>query len=458
MAVPYHTHTFEIPQATKDDVLAGVSTDKAVVPAALGTAATKNIEDFATAAQGEAADNAIQPGDLATVATSGSYSDLTDRPTLGTAAAENVTAFATALQGAKADTAVQAPGGTAGQVLTKQSSTEGDVAWQDVAAATAVSYGPQSLTLAQQGQARANIGADLLSGIRNYIINGDFEISARGATFNTAGYTIDRWKIAYSGGTGRVGTINQYIDEAIAATIGSTAPQHLNWTETTSGTGYTSKTIQQPIENVRTLAGRLVTLTFWCVMPVGGPYTMTITLRQIFGSSGSPSASVDTSTTVSVPGDNTWRKFSITLLLPSIAGKTLTPGNSLTLILNMPTNVPFTFGVKRVSLVEGDATAEDDPFSPRQVQQELALCQRYYERSLITAYQTTPTTTVRYGVQFKVEKRSVPTVQLLAPTPDPITPSSLTVATIATDGFRASTPTGTADSGVYFGWAADAEL
>ncbi|EBY7415811.1 hypothetical protein D6J61_26425, partial [Salmonella enterica subsp. enterica serovar Alachua] len=61
MAVPYHTHTFEIPQATKSDVLAGVSTDLAVVPAALGTAATKNIEEFATAAQGENADNAVQP-------------------------------------------------------------------------------------------------------------------------------------------------------------------------------------------------------------------------------------------------------------------------------------------------------------------------------------------------------------------------------------------------------------
>lgn len=30
-------------------------------------------------------------------------------------------------------------------------------------------------------------------------------------------------------------------------------------------------------------------------------------------------------------------------------------------------------------LVEGDATAEDDPFSPRHIQQELALCERYYQ-------------------------------------------------------------------------------
>jgi len=44
---------------------------------------------------------------LATVATTGDYDDLTGKPTLGTAAAQNVGYFATAAQGAKADSAVQ---------------------------------------------------------------------------------------------------------------------------------------------------------------------------------------------------------------------------------------------------------------------------------------------------------------------------------------------------------------
>ena len=38
--------------------------------------------DFATAAQGTKADTAVQPGDLATVATSGSYSDLSNKPSI----------------------------------------------------------------------------------------------------------------------------------------------------------------------------------------------------------------------------------------------------------------------------------------------------------------------------------------------------------------------------------------
>ncbi|QTO00542.1 hypothetical protein J8E27_12555 [Brucella sp. 458] len=66
---------------------------------------------------------------------------------------------ATTEQGTKADTAIQAPGGDAGQVLTKASSATNDVEWSTVEAATAVSYGPQTLTTEQQDQARQNIGA-----------------------------------------------------------------------------------------------------------------------------------------------------------------------------------------------------------------------------------------------------------------------------------------------------------
>lgn len=53
------------------------------------------------------AESALQPGDIAPVATSGNYSDLSGKPTLGTAAAQDAAAFATAAQGAKADTAIQ---------------------------------------------------------------------------------------------------------------------------------------------------------------------------------------------------------------------------------------------------------------------------------------------------------------------------------------------------------------
>lgn len=67
----------------------------------LGTAAFAQSSDFATSLQGSKADTALQ-GPV-------SYSSLTDKPTLGTASTQDSTAFATASQGAKADTALQPP-------------------------------------------------------------------------------------------------------------------------------------------------------------------------------------------------------------------------------------------------------------------------------------------------------------------------------------------------------------
>jgi len=59
MTVPYHSHNFEIPTASRQDIMDGTATDKAVVPACLGSAAVAAIKDFASAAQGVKADNAV---------------------------------------------------------------------------------------------------------------------------------------------------------------------------------------------------------------------------------------------------------------------------------------------------------------------------------------------------------------------------------------------------------------
>lgn len=83
----------------------------------LGTAAAADVEDFATASQGELADSAVQPDGLPT------WSTISGKPAfvaegsdaaaartalgLGTAATQDTSAFATSTQGGKADTAVQ---------------------------------------------------------------------------------------------------------------------------------------------------------------------------------------------------------------------------------------------------------------------------------------------------------------------------------------------------------------
>lgn len=85
----------------------------------LGDAAFTNAADYATAAQGATADTAVQPGSLATVATTGTYSDLAGKPTLGTAAATAASDYATAAQGATADTALQPNAPITGATKTK---------------------------------------------------------------------------------------------------------------------------------------------------------------------------------------------------------------------------------------------------------------------------------------------------------------------------------------------------
>lgn len=49
-----------------------------------GDIVTHDTDEFATASQGSLADSAVQPSDLATVATSGNYNDLTNKPTIPT--------------------------------------------------------------------------------------------------------------------------------------------------------------------------------------------------------------------------------------------------------------------------------------------------------------------------------------------------------------------------------------
>jgi hypothetical protein len=96
------------PVATQGDAETGSNNVKRMTPLRTKQSIASEVgETIASAAQGTLADSAVQPGDLAEVATSGDYADLDGLPTLGTAAAEDITAFATAVQGGLADTAVQ---------------------------------------------------------------------------------------------------------------------------------------------------------------------------------------------------------------------------------------------------------------------------------------------------------------------------------------------------------------
>jgi hypothetical protein len=252
-----------------------------------------------------------------------------------------------------------------------------------------VSYNAQTKTAAEQGNARANIGVGILAGFRNKIINGDFSIWQRATSQTATSYgSDDRWQNINSGST------KTHSRQAFA--LGQTAvpgePEFFSRTVSTSVPGtshYVSKV--QAIESVRTLAGKTATLTFWA--KADAARNIAIEFLQNFGSGGSPSTPVTGIGAQVIALTTAWQKFTRTISIPSIAGKTLGTNRNDCLQLGFWFDAGSdynsrtgglgqqsgTFDIAHVSLVEGDATAEEDPFSPRHIQQEMALCQRYYQ-------------------------------------------------------------------------------
>lgn len=266
-----------------------------------------------------------------------------------------------------------------------------------VSAPTAVRFDAQALGADQKGQARANIGADVLAGFRNKLMNGNFDIWQRGTSFSVAGLGADRWNHGFGGGTGTV-------SQAGHAAGDGYGDYYLLFTQTSAGT---LPFISQKVESVRTFSGKRVTLSWLATGGVVSP-----SLRQNFGSGGSALNDFAPTATGTRADGSHWATFDV----PTIAGKTIGPGSNLEAIFYLPSGTTFAMALWRISLVEGDATAEADPFSPRHLQQELALCQRYYEERKFRRYLTGTIWNTTGGIivqeAFCTPKRVTPTVIL----------------------------------------------
>lgn len=236
----------------------------------------------------------------------------------------------------------------------------------------------QSKTAAEQGQARANIGGGMLAGLRNKLINGDYAINQRGFSAALAGatvtYTLDRW-VGYFVHASDTLTISQSPIGVADIDLGrSVEGFSINLTMTGSNG---LKQLFQRIENVRTLANRRITLSFW-VYNSNAAVNINPLIVQDFGGGGS--GAVNTAFVPVALAAGAWTYVAQTVVLPAITGKTIGTNSSLTVYLLSDNLSSRTLIFSKASLVEGDATAEADPFSPRHIQQELALCQRFYQK------------------------------------------------------------------------------
>ena len=259
----------------------------------------------------------------------------------------------------------------------------------DIGTPSSNTVGTNQLNDAEKPEIRGWLDLDLLRGY-NQIINGDFLFWQRATSQTSSGYdSNDRWTNRHSGSTKT--TSRQTF------TLGQTDvpgnPKYYSRTVVTSSAGASNYVIQtQRIEGVGTLAGKTATLTFYA--KADSTKNIATSFTQRFGTTGSPSSDVTGIEATTHALTTSWQKFSVTVDIPSISGKTLGTDNNDNLDLffwfdagsdfdaqnNSLGQQSGTFDIAHVSLVEGDATNEDDPFSPRHIQQEFALCKRYYER------------------------------------------------------------------------------
>lgn len=317
----------------------------------------------------------------------------------------------------------------------------------------------ETFTELEKGQARANIGADVLAGFRNKLINGGLENNQRALTTYPIGtsytYTADRWAARrHASDTFSILYTTQ------SSTVVDQGRGSYALRCQFSGTNG-NKILRQPVEDVRTLAGKLVTLTF-PVFNHGSTTAITPAIEQVFGSGGSSAVYTysDQGSVTLAPG---WTWVRCIVQVPSIAGKTIGDGSALVVYL-MNNNIAGDLSFSgRISLVEGDATAEADPFSPRHIQQELALCQRYYQVGRAWYFGVRGATTDGGNVQvpFAVTMRGAPSVTI--GTPFSLVDTNLAAVSAYEPnasgfGFMAK-PTITTDP-IRCGrsWAADAEI
>jgi hypothetical protein len=287
---------------------------------------------------------------------------------------------------------------------------------------------------------------------RNVLINGEFNINQRAFTSTTTNgaYGFDRWALS----TGANGTCT-YSSQvfAVGNVIAGYEPTNYARMVTAGQTLSSAYSIfEQKIEDVRTLAGQTVTISFWAKASTGTP-KVSIENTQYFGIGGSPSANVLTyggQVTLST----SWTRYSVTYTIPSISGKTIgTTANTSFTTASLWTSGGSDYNARTGSIGIQNNTIEfwgiqlekgtvATPLELLPIGTELALCQRYY-------YQTDTAPDI-FGISFSanvgVFYQVFPVTMRI--TPAPVYPSTGLTNAVDEFGVATRTPTALAAAGI----------
>ena len=226
---------------------------------------------------------------------------------------------------------------------------------------------------------------------KNKIINGDFYVNQRNfsSTTTSSVYMFDRWTQYLADGT--VTYSAQTFTPGTAPVAGYEGKNFIRCVTTGQTLTSAAALLIQNIEDVRTLAGQTATISFWAKAGSGTP-KVAVEAYQSFGTGGSPSAAVSTPAGA-VTLTTSWARYSVTVAIPSISGKTLGTNNDPTLALNLWTSAGTNFNTRASSIgiqtttidiwgVQIEAGSVATPFTTATgtLSGELAACKYYFRR------------------------------------------------------------------------------
>jgi len=257
---------------------------------------------------------------------------------------------------------------------------------------------------------------------RNAIINGDFSVWQRATSQTSNGYgSDDRWINSHAGSTK---TVSQQ-----AFTLGQTVvpgePRFFSRTVVTSAAGAGNFVVkEQRIEGVRRFAGRNVRLSFYAKADANRP--IAVDFVQRFGSFGG-SAEVMGIGAQKFNLTTSWQRFTATVAIPSIAGKTIGIGNDDHVSITVWFDAGSAYNARAATLGQQSGTFDlalvqveegtvDTAFEAPPPGVTLALCQRYGrilpDPPLRGAFAST-TTVSRMGVSLGTPMRAAPAATII---------------------------------------------
>jgi len=280
---------------------------------------------------------------------------------------------------------------------------------------------------------------------RQAIINGNFDVWQRGTSFpnpSSGQYTADRFVVIYQNSGVLPNIDHARTISPLGYVPGSTSGYWVHADGEITGQGADDYYIlQQRIERgTRLLAGNKITVSFWAKSTTPGK-RIGVYASQNYGTGGTPSSTEVLSGGV-ITLSTGWQRYSVTINTSPISGKTFGTNNDDHISVSFVYAWGSSFGGPRFGASSAEGFGGDVhidiaqvqvnvgdialPFQPRSFAEELALCQRYYEKSY--NIDTPPGTATDIGciqgitedgtnngahydtVYFKVRKRAVPTV------------------------------------------------